>query len=75
MAFGRNDGWEYARPQRRVPEMDMRTAVMRAYTALGMGLVLLMSLGGWYIGWIPVASAYSALFYFSLRACDRDIDT
>lgn len=72
MAFGREDGWEWARPERSLPETDGRTALIGAYSAIGMGLLLLMSLGGWYLGWLPVACVYSALFYFSVRAYDNE---
>lgn len=72
MAFGQDDGWEWETPRRTLPEMDRRTTVIRAYTAIGMGLLALASLGGWYLGWLPVACAYSAVFYFSVRACDDD---
>lgn len=75
MAFGQKDGWEWARREDApLPEVDGRTALIGAYSALGMCLLLLMSLGWWYVGWIPVASAYSALFYFSVRAYDNEHD-
>lgn len=72
MAFGIEDGWEWETPQRTQPEVDCRTAIIRSFTALGMGLIALASLGGWYVGWLPVASGYCALFAFCLRACGDD---
>jgi hypothetical protein len=74
MAFGHKDGWEWARDEHTPPEVDGRTALIGAYSAMGMCLLLLASLGGWYVGWLPVASAYSALFYFSVRAYDNEHD-
>jgi len=75
MAFGQEDGWERAIPERSLPEVDGRTVVVRAYTAIGMGLLGLASIGGWYVGWLPVACVYSALFYFSLRTYDNEHDS